>query len=215
MLDSTCVNRRPSAQPISVTLPNGNSIVSTHKALLPFPHLPDQVINAHIFQALHSHALISVSTFCNAGCMAEFTAGEVKIKYKGETVLVSTRIPPGLWQINLNYKHTPCLQANGAYTNQLKSNAIKFLHAACFSPTTATWTKSIDQGFFQSVPLLTSHNVRRNLPKSMATVMGHLDQQHKNVQSTKKKARPSDKEVKEFVHDEDTTPTVDTTTNMA
>jgi hypothetical protein len=49
----------------------------------------------------------------------------------------------------------------------------------------------------------------------MATVMGHLDQQHKNVRSTKKKARPSNKEVKEFAHDEDTTPTADTTTNMA
>jgi hypothetical protein len=215
MLNSSCVNKRPSAQPILVTLPNGDSIISTHEALLPFPHLPDQAINAHIFLALHRHALLSVGTFCDAGCTAEFTAGELKIKYKGETVLVGARIPPGLWQINLNYKHTPHPQANGAYTNQLKSNAIKFLHAACFSPTTATWTKAIDQGFFQSVPLLTSHDVRRNLPKSMATAMGHLDQQRKNVRSTKKKARPSDKEVKEFAHDEDTAPTTDTTTNMA
>jgi hypothetical protein len=130
---------------------------------------------------LHGHALLSVGTFCDAGCTAEFTTGEVKIKYKGETVHVSARIPPGLWQINLNYKHTPCLQANGAYTNQLKSNAIKFLHAACFSPTTATWTKAINQGFFQSVPLLTSHDVRHNLPKSIAMAMGHLDPQRKNM----------------------------------
>jgi hypothetical protein len=49
----------------------------------------------------------------------------------------------------------------------------------------------------------------------MATAMGHLDQQCKNGRSTKKKARPSNKEVKEFVHDKDTTPTANTTTNMA
>jgi hypothetical protein len=110
MLDSTCVNKQPSAQPISVTLPNRDSIVSTHEAHLPFPHLPHQAINAHIFPALHSHALLSVSTFCDAGCMAEFTAGELKIKYKGETVLLGVRIPPRLWQINLNYKHTLCPQ---------------------------------------------------------------------------------------------------------
>jgi hypothetical protein len=94
MLDSTCINKQPSAQPILVTLPNGNSMVSTHEALLPFPHLPDQAINAHIFPALHGHALLSVGMFRDAGCTAELTAGEVKIKYRGETVLVSMMIPP-------------------------------------------------------------------------------------------------------------------------
>jgi hypothetical protein len=49
----------------------------------------------------------------------------------------------------------------------------------------------------------------------MATAMGHLDQQRKNVRSTKKKARPSNKEVKEFANDEDTAPMANTTTNMA
>jgi hypothetical protein len=43
----------------------------------------------------------------------------------------------------------------------------------------------------------------------------HLDQQRKNVRSTKKKARPNDKEVKEFVNDDDTNPITDATTNMA
>jgi hypothetical protein len=49
----------------------------------------------------------------------------------------------------------------------------------------------------------------------MATAMGHLDQQRKNVRSTKKKARLNDKELKEFDTDEDTTPGMDATTNMA
>jgi hypothetical protein len=97
-----------------VTLPNGNSIVSMHKAFQSFPHLLHGAINAHIFPALHDQALLSVGTFCHAGCMAEFTACEVQIKYKGDTVLVGA----GLWTINLNYKHTLALQANGTYTNQ-------------------------------------------------------------------------------------------------
>jgi hypothetical protein len=70
----------------------------------------------------------------------------------------------------------PSPQANSTYTTQVKSNAIKFLHASCFSLTTATWTKAIDQGFFRSIPILTADDVQRNLPKSMATTMGHLDQ---------------------------------------
>jgi hypothetical protein len=215
LLDSACVDKQPIAQPIAVTLPNGERIISTHEARLPFPQLPHGVINAHIFLALHGHALLSVGTFCNAGCTVDFMANEVKICYKGKAVLVSTRTPPGLWTINLSHKHNLEPQANGAYTSQLKSNAIKFLHAACFSPTAATWTKAINLGFFKSVPLLTSNNLQHNLPKLIAMAMGHLDQQHKNVRSTKKKARPNDKEVKEFVNNNNTNPITDSTTNMA
>jgi hypothetical protein len=122
---------------------------------------------------------------------------------------------PGLWTINLSYKNNLEPQANGTYTTQIKSNAIKFLHAACFSPTTATWTKAIDLGFFKFIPLLTSNDVQHNLPKSIATAMGHLDQQCKNFQSTKKKAQPNDKEVKEFVNNNNTNPFTDSTSNMA
>jgi hypothetical protein len=102
-------------------------------------------------------------------------------------VLTGKREPPGLWKTldstKLNVSNP--WQANGAYTTQLRSNAIKFMHAACFSPTTETWTKAIDAGAFQSWDGLTSKAVRQLLPKSMATAMGHLVQQRKNVRSTK------------------------------
>jgi hypothetical protein len=45
--------------------------------------------------------------------------------------------------------------------------------------------------------------------------MGHLNQQRKNVQSTKKKAQPNNKEVKEFVNNNNTNQITDTTTNVA
>jgi hypothetical protein len=167
-----CIHKRPTTRPISVTLPNGNRIVSSHQAQLPFPHLPVGAIDANIFPALQGQALLSIGTFCDAGCTAVFLATEVCIEYKGKTVLTGARVPPGLWNTNLNNTFVPSPQANSAYTTQLKSNAIKFLHALCFSPTTATWTKAIDQGFFKSIPILTASDVRRNLPKSMAMTMG-------------------------------------------
>jgi hypothetical protein len=170
-------------------------------------------IDAHIFPALQGQALLSIGTFCDAGCTAIFSATEVRIEYKGKTVLTGARVPPGLWNTNLNNNLMPSPQANSAYTTQLKSNAIKFLHASCFSPTTATWTKAIDQGFFKSIPVLTASDVRRNLPKSMATTMGHLDQQRKNQRSTKRRSRPRDKEVSDFEVNEDTSPSTDATTN--
>jgi hypothetical protein len=138
--------------------PNGNCIVSTHQAQLPFPHLPLGAVNAHIFPDLQGQALLSTSTFCDAGCTALFLATEVHINFKGKTVVTGARVPPGLWTTSFNVNHLLTPQANSTYTVQVKSNAIKSLHTSCFSPATATWTKAIDQGFFRSIPVLTASN---------------------------------------------------------
>jgi hypothetical protein len=187
-------------------LPNGDRIQSSHEADLVFPNLPTGAIRAHLFPDLKGQALLSIGVFCDSGCTANFTATTVQILHQGKTVLEGARTPPGLWTTSLT---KPAWQANGAHTINLKINAIKYLHAACFSPTTQTWTKAIDQGFFRSIPALNSRDVHRHLPKSKATTMGHLDQVRQNIRSTKK-SRPNDKEVLEF--DLDLNPEEDTTT---
>jgi hypothetical protein len=89
------------------------------------------------------------------------------------------------------------LDTNNMTTNQETTNlansivpagtiadTIKFLHMACFSP--STLIQAIDNGNFTTWPMFTSENIRKHLPKSEATVLGHLDQQGKNTQSTKR-----------------------------
>jgi hypothetical protein len=193
LCDTACFDKRPTNRPLIVTLPNGQQIKSTHEATLPFPNLPKKALEAHVFPGLNGHALLSIGTFCDAGCTALFTATAVVISRDGQVVLTGQRQPPGLWKTNelsILEKPNPW-QANGAYTTQLRSNAIKFMHASVFSPTTATWTKAIDAGNFHSWPGLTSTAVRKLLPKSMATAMGHRDQQRKNVRSTKPLSKPT------------------------
>ena len=63
-----------------------------------------------------------------------------------------------------------------------------YLHRACFSPVTSTWTAAIDEGYFATWPGLTSAVVRKHLPKSLATAKGHLRQIRKNIRSTKPSA---------------------------
>jgi hypothetical protein len=143
-LDTACIERRPTNQPIIVKLPNGECITSTHQATLPFPDLPAKALEAHIFPGLNGHALLSIGIFCDAGCTATFTAKEVIIALGSKVILKGAREPPGLWKLTQDTANTNKAnpwQANGAYTTQLQRNAIKFMHAACFSPTTATWTK--------------------------------------------------------------------------
>jgi hypothetical protein len=210
-LETTCTNKQVAQKPIWVNLPNGAKIGSSHTAILPFPNLPQQALQAHLFPDLSGQALLSVGTFCDAGCTATFTANTVKIEYQGDVVLEGLREPPGLWTTTLTPTQSQDGQANSAITDELKTNAVKFLHAACFSPTTDTWTKAIKQDFFKTWPVLTAPVVSKHLPKSVATAMGHMDQQRKNVRSTK----PKPKNTQDDDGINDTNPPVEDTTQLA
>jgi hypothetical protein len=193
MLDTTCIDKQPATKLIIVILPNGQRIASTHEAKLPFPDLPEKAVHAHVFPDLNSHALLSIETFCDAGCTATFSATRVNIEKQGKVILTGTREPPSLWKTTeklLETSATAPVQAKSVFTSSVTTNAIKILHAACFSPTTATWTQAIDRGHFKSWPVPPSNMIRKLLPKSMATAMGHLDQQRKNHHSTKKQKVP-------------------------
>jgi len=64
---------------------------------------------------------------------------------------------------------------------------MKFLHACCFSPATSTFIKAIKNGNFLTWPGLTAENVRKHLPVFIATLKGHMNEERKNIQSTKTK----------------------------
>ena len=67
-----------------------------------------------------------------------------------------------------------------------KSDLAKYYHACCFSPLKSTLTTAIKQGHFLGWPGLTEALIQRFLPNSIATAKGHLNQEKKNLQSTKK-----------------------------
>jgi hypothetical protein len=75
--------------------------------------------------------------------------------------------------------------ACSAIEHKTKADLVAFLHAVCFSPTTSTFLRATKAGYFASWPGLTPELVTQHLPKSIASVKGHLDQQRKNVRSTK------------------------------
>jgi hypothetical protein len=75
--------------------------------------------------------------------------------------------------------------ACSAIAHKTKADLVAFLHAACFSPATSTFLRAIKAGYFATWPGLTPELVTQHLPKSIASVKGHLDQQRKNVRSTK------------------------------
>ena len=68
MTDVHTFSITPTDEPISITLPNGNKVRSTHNCVLDLPQLPEGARNGHISPGLASNSLVSVVVLCNAEC---------------------------------------------------------------------------------------------------------------------------------------------------
>ena len=66
----------------------------------------------------------------------------------------------------------------------------QFHHATLRSPAKSTLIAAIDKGFLVSFPGLTRKFISKHLPKSEATVKRHLDQERKNLQTTRPNKQP-------------------------
>ena len=158
-------NKRVAQPGISVLLPDGSTLQSTHPASLHLPQLPANACQAHIFPHLASGSLISIGQLCNHGCKAVFDATTVTITHHNEIILQGIRSPISrLWTLDLP-------SAPPASTNQLDSanamahnsniaDRVAFYHAAMFSPALSTWCDTIDAGHLTTWPALTSAQVR-------------------------------------------------------
>ena len=210
LINTKLLHQTKSTNPISVRLPNGTAIKSTHQGLLPLTMLPQAARQAHILPGLASHSLISIAQLCDNGCTALFDKQQCHIMHNGITILKGPRCPKTkLWllptsnqkhQVNLTVTtegeqhHKPVttegdaqLVCNNAYQQKTTKELLRYLHAAAFSPTAETWKKAISNNQFSTWPRLTTKRVQTLLPDSMATAKGHLKRKRKNLQSTKPK----------------------------
>ena len=74
------------------------------------------------------------------------------------------------------------LRANRVYETQLKQELTLFYHAACFSPTKRTFVDAIKGNAFAYWPGLTVELVNKYLPRTEATIKGHIRQKYKVTQ---------------------------------
>jgi hypothetical protein len=175
MIDTPCINVRPTPNPLQVFLADSSHITSTHEAKLDLPMLPRLACQAHLLPALQPNALLSIGQLCDHGCTAEFTSTAVIIsKHNNTPVLQGYRDPIGLWRILMQHKPTtqqpahtipttvvPCPgsahqhTANSTIDTRTQHELIQYLHATCFSPNESTWIQAIKNNHFTTWPLLT------------------------------------------------------------
>jgi hypothetical protein len=91
-------NLTPAIIPVSVLLPDGTAIHSTHTGYLNLPQLPVAARLCHLFPHLTTGSLLSVGQLCDHGCTAVFTQTDLRIHLDGQLLLYGTRQPPfGHW----------------------------------------------------------------------------------------------------------------------
>ena len=173
--------------PIHVKLPNEKVISSTHQTTIPLTgtdHLPRSARQAHIFPHLGT-SLISVGQLCDHDCTATFKKHSATVEHNNNVIIRGTRTSNGLWLCTPSPNPTdPQALLTEQYAPRLRTH-IAFLHAACFSPVASTWIDAIKNNHFVTWPALNPDNVRKYLPKSIATAKGHQDQTRQNTRSTK------------------------------
>jgi len=82
--------------------------------------------------------------------------------------------------------------AHAAVAAESMPERIGFLHACAGSPAVSSFCTAIDAGYYTTWPYLTLARVCQHLKEPpTAMVQGHLDQQRRNLRSTKKNRRPT------------------------
>eukprot|EP00957_Ditylum_brightwellii_P123624 9425257-Ditylum_brightwellii.AAC.1 len=169
---------------------------STHKGRLPIPGVSPSTQHTHIFPDYKSGSLLSVGQLCDDRCVGVLTKNKVCIlkedKISTQTfvnnsklILDGNRDPNnGLWLIPLQ-ENEPIYCTNNVYELTTNQDLVKYLHVCRFSPTKHAWKEAVNAGFFTMWSGLTAELIEKHLPKSPATVIGHLKQQQQNVRSTK------------------------------
>ena len=181
----------------SVTLPNKEVIHSSFSGHLPLQGLTSKATETHIFNELQSASLISVGKLCNDGCTVTFNKEKMQATKNNTLILQGDRNPSdGLWDIKLPCQpaFSPTKQQHLVNTNVAhviirkttsKTDLIQFYQACCYSPTKSTWHQAVKNGNFITWPGLTPDTVAKYYTDTVYTAKGHLDQERKNLHSTK------------------------------
>ena len=82
------LHKRKAANPIMVTVANGERVQSTHNGALDIPGLPPGARYAHVIPGI-KHSLLSIVRLCNAGYKIVFGRWglNIEVRYKGKVVM--------------------------------------------------------------------------------------------------------------------------------
>jgi hypothetical protein len=190
LVNAPCLNKVKSQTPLTVRLPNGAMMESSHTATLNIPELNAAASIAHVFPGMANHSLLSVGKLCNGGYIVTFRNASVTICDPKECQILSgTRdLDTGLWRINLRKDNQQVQQSveNNVYELRNTGALIHYLHKSLFSPTKSALLQAVKNGHLVTWSGLTEEAIHKHLKLTPATDMGHMNQRRWNIRSTSK-----------------------------
>ena len=165
---------------------SGTEMPSTTKGTLNLSQqLTPTAQSAFVLDNLKTGSLISLAQLCDDDCIAIFTNYDVNVVKNNQVIITGRRESSGLWSIPIA-PNIHVHQANGILrTDKPKRELAEYLHATFGSPAPSTFLNAIRQNHLITVPGLDTNLISKHLPKSIATALGHQDQESKNLRSTK------------------------------
>jgi hypothetical protein len=79
LVNAPCLNTFKSQNPLTVRLPNGATMDSSHTAALEIPELSYAASITHVSPGMANHSLLSVGQLCNEGYTVTFKNASVTI----------------------------------------------------------------------------------------------------------------------------------------
>jgi hypothetical protein len=197
-------NIRTAADPLTINLPHGGIVTSTHLCDIVIPGLPT-VLTGHIVPGLAMASLLGIRILCKAGCVVTFTDETCEVRFNKKLFLQGTKDPStDLWTlpitpaaIHTQRSHlklgkdcidqknpTPAAVAAFTHSMRTRANAVKYAHQSLSNPKLSTLLKALKQGFLEGCPNMTIPLVNKYLNASPATTKGHIKCPKKGIRST-------------------------------
>jgi hypothetical protein len=158
LVNAPCLNKVKSQNPLTVRLPNGATMESSHTAALDILELNAAASIAHVSPGMANHSLLSIGQLCNEGYTVTFKNASVTLCDPQEFQILSGArdLDTGLWRINLRKENQQSQQAvaNNVYELHNIGELVNYLHKALF-----ILTKS---ALLQAVKKRASHNLARS-----------------------------------------------------
>jgi hypothetical protein len=188
LVNAPCLNKVKSRTPLTVRLPNGPTMESSHTAELDIPELNTAVYKSHVFPEIANHSLLSVGQLCDEGYIVTFKHALVTIcdSQKSQILNGPWDLDTGRWRINLKQSnnHIPEPVAKNVYESHNTGALVHYLHKALFSPTKSALLQAVKDGHLITWPGLMEDVIHKHLKLTPTTAMGHTNQRRQNIGST-------------------------------
>ena len=201
-------NKRVASNPITINLPDGRKVLSTHKCDFIIPGLPTKLVG-HVVPGLAVASLVGIRPLCKAGCKVIFDDEKCDVVFNGKVILQGLKDPStDLWTLPIKTAkmwaatdvqtvattkgdtvHPGVDLAGFTHSVRTRGNGVKFAHQSLCNPKISTLLKAVRRGFLRGCPNMTEKLILKYLNPSPATAKGHMKRPRHGIQSTRRTGR--------------------------